>query len=117
MSYYIFRTMIVPRDKVVQAREIAVALAPTGGSGMWTTGLSPTGENPATYFISTGAVGEEFAGCLSDANTLLAACETVEYVVTLQELEDLLAACDVTEEPPFDAMARLGLTLINDVAE
>ena len=117
MSHYIFRTMIVPRDKAQMARDIAVALAPVGGAGMWTTGLSPTGQNPATHFISTGAVGSEFAGCLSDANILLAACESVEYATTLQDLEDLLAACDVTEEPPFDAMARLGLTLINEVAE
>ena len=57
----IFRTLIVKAADAPLAREIAVTLSPSGGSNMWVQGLSPTGEPPATHYVSTGLIGPDFA--------------------------------------------------------
>lgn len=87
---YIFRTMIVPASEQVLAQEIAAEYP--GGEGMFTTACSPTGLLPATDYISSG------------------------YVTT--DIVDALAAGlvdeDITEEPPFVALDRLGLQLVSE---
>ena len=87
---YIFRTMIVPASEQVLAQEIAAEYP--GGEGMLTTACSPTGLLPATDYISSG------------------------YVTT--DIVDALAAGlvdeDITEEPPFVALDRLGLKLVSE---
>lgn len=87
---YIFRTMIVPAAEQAEAQAIAAAYP--GGEGMFTTACSPTGLLPATDYISSG------------------------YVTT--DIVDALAAGlvdeDITEEPPFVALDRLGLKLVSE---
>ena len=127
----IFRTLILPATVTPLAQEIAATLSP-GGVGMWTTGLSPTGAEPATHFISTGFIPPEFAYMVpeqfweqdetgawvetgstpGDPVAVYEACTAAGMTVTLEEIEAVYAVADVTEQEPFVAMGRMGLVLV-----
>ena len=127
----IFRTLVLPANVTPLAQEIAATLSP-GGVGMWTTGLSPTGAEPATHFISTGFIPPEFAHMVpeqfweqdetgawvqtgstpGDPVAVYEACTAAGMTVTLEEIEAVYAVADVTEQEPFVAMGRLGLVLV-----
>ena len=129
----IFRTLILPADVTPLAQEIAATLSP-GGVGMWTTGLSPTGAEPATHFISTGFIPPEFAYMVpeqfwtqdetgawvqtgstpGDPVAVYEACTAAGMTVTLEEIEAVYAVADVTEQEPFVAMGRMGLVLVSE---
>ena len=49
MTTWTHRTIIVPDAVVIPARMACEALAGSGGSGMYSVPLSPTGELPATH--------------------------------------------------------------------
>ena len=128
---YTFRTFVTPAAHADLARALC-ALEP-GGAGMFTTGLSATGSEPATHYVSTGLV----PGALGAASPLevweeedgewwkvgydpgrpdavVAAAQAANPPVpcTLAEVEMLFAVSDVTEQDPFIAFARLGLSLV-----
>lgn len=129
---YIFRTLIVPAANVDLARAIATSFGP-GGEGMWTTPLSASGLDPATHYISTGYVPPEYGYLVplqvwaldEEGGWVLVGSEPGEpvavytaataqgVVCTQADVDALFAAADVTEQEPFTAMDRLGLTLIN----
>jgi len=129
----IFRTLILPADVTPLAQEIAATLSP-GGAGMWTTGLSATGEEPATHFISTGFIPPEFAHMVpeqfweqdetgawvqtgstpGDPVAVYEACTAAGMTVTLEQVEAIFAVADVTEQEPFVAMGRMGLVLVSE---
>lgn len=129
---YIFRTLIVPAANVSLARDIATSFGPSG-DGMWTTPLSASGLDPATHYISTGGVSPEYGYLVplqvwalnEEGNWVLVGSEpgdpvavytaaTAQGVVCTQDdVDALFAAADVTEQEPFVAMGRLGLTIIN----
>ncbi len=77
----IFQTIIVDAASAASAR--AQAAQYPGGSGMFVTGLSASGLEPATHFISSG---------IMPAMTITGA--------------------DVSSEPPFTALARKGLKIV-----
>lgn len=128
-----FRTLILPANVTPLAQEIAATLSP-GGAGMWTTGLSATGAEPATHFISTGFIPPEFAHMVpeqfweqdktgawvqtgSEPGNPVAvyeACTAAGMTVTLAQVEAIFAVADVTEQEPFVAMGRLGLVIAQD---
>lgn len=136
MTTWAFRTMIVPSDYQQFSSTLASTLGGLAGEDMFVVDLSATGLDPATNYVSTGYIGAEFAALLpldtyttkidpvtgqpvvvhthKDGNpemiVELAADAGLE--VTLQEVEDALNAMDCTEQPPFDAFARLGLSLV-----
>lgn len=127
-----FRTLIVTADDAPLARSIA-ALSP-GGEGMWVTGLSPSGEEPATHYVSTGLIPPNFAAVCpeqvyeqdEDGNWVLvsstpgnpaavfAMCEQAEMSVTLAEIEAVFQSSDVTAQEPFVAFGRLGLAIVQE---
>jgi len=80
----IFATIIVTADKAEQARTIAAEIP--GGEGMLTAGLSATGAEPATHYISSGTMPQEI----------------VEAVAGLAEVSEL---------QPSEAMASAGFVL------
>lgn len=80
----IFATIIVPAAQAQAAREAAATIP--GGEGMLTAGLSSTGQEPATHFISSGTMPQEI----------------VEAVADLAEVSELL---------PLEALQASGLTL------
>ncbi len=79
---------------------------------MWTTGLSATGAEPATHFISSGMIGKEFTDVIVDAEAMFAAAQEEDSSITLAQCEYILGLADVSEEPAFTAIKRLGLKLI-----
>ena len=128
---YTFRTFIVPAAVVDMARAMCVGLAGPAGDGMFTTELSATGSAPATHFVSSGPISDEMAALLplttvtqdADGNAIVSTAPgdpayVVELAaqagitVTVEQVAGLLAAVDVSEQAPFEAMARLGLKLV-----
>lgn len=129
-----FRTMIVPDSIMVTVRQLADSFGPAA-SGMWVRGCSPTGNLPATHWISSGGIGEEFAAVLplttvtpameldaapvitvtpanTDAFLELCASMGVTDPPAIAQLQAIFAAVDVSEQEPFAAMARLEIKLI-----
>ena len=128
----IFRTLIVPTAYVELARQIAASFGP-GGVGMWTTPLSADGKDPATYYISSGYAPPEYGYLVpcqtweqtidgawvmtgsepGDPVAVYTAATAQGVVCTQADVDALFAVADVTEQEPFTAMGRLGLTIIN----
>ena len=106
---WIFRTIIVPDAVVVHARMACEALAGAGGSGMYSVPLSPTGELPATHWISSGLIEQEFADLLADPELLSAVAG--QSGLDPAPLLAAVAVADITDEPADVALARLGLQL------
>lgn len=86
----IFRTIIVTAAEQAEAQAIAAEYP--GGEGMFTTACSPTGALPATDYISSGMMDEQIVEALGTS----------------------LADEDISEEPPFVALDRLGLQLVSE---
>lgn len=130
----IFRTLIVPAADAPLARQIALTLSPVGGSGMWLAGLSPSGQEPATHFVSTGLIGPDFAALVpctfwatdedgdwivtgsepGNASLVVLACAAVDPPLQLTEAEvqGIMDRADISEQEPFVAYSRMGLQLI-----
>lgn len=125
MNTWAFRTLIVPTDYRELASSLAFALGGTAGEDMFTTGLSASGESPATHYVSTGYIGAEFASMLplydpatgerTDGNPVLVTqlANDAGLTVTEQQVQDLFTASDITEQEPFAAFARLDLQIVN----
>jgi hypothetical protein len=114
------RNIIVPAAVVEQARTLCAALAGSGGEDMFTAPLSATGELPATHYISSGLIWNEFAEMLP-----LDVLETSERVtgnteavvetypeVSLTDINNLLKLVVVTEGDPFVTLEKLQLQLV-----
>jgi hypothetical protein len=130
----IFRTLIVPAADAPLARQIALTLSPVGGSGMWTTGLSASGQEPATHFVSTGLIGPDFAMLVpctfwavdesgdwvvtgsepGNASLVVLACGAVDppLALTEKQVQGIMDRADISEQEPFVAFSRMGLKLI-----
>lgn len=128
----VYRNMLVTDANVQVARGIAVGISPVGGANMWVVPFSPTGELPATHWFSSGYIGPEWEvlmplqtyardengdWVLADSypgqpQELFAACQQYGVQVTQQQIDDLFATSDVTTQEPAEALARMGLKLI-----
>lgn len=126
-----FRTIIIPASVAVNARNLCKGLAPGSGDGMFLTGLSATGNEPATHFISSGTISDEMAALLP-CKTVTKDAEGLDVITTSPGLPDavpalaltagitttkakivaLYGAIDVSDQGAFEAMARLGLQMV-----
>lgn len=120
---WINRTMIVPAEHVDLARALAEGISGPAGAGMWTTGLSADGTEPATHYISAGLIESQFADLLpltvydSQENATTTSGQAV-YVaenaqIQLEIVESLLESVTVTDEDPLITMTRMNLRLIS----
>lgn len=107
---WIHRTIIVPDVVVATARMACEGLAGEGGSGMYTTPLSPTGDLPATHWISSGLIEQSFADLLANPDALTAVA--TQAGIDPGPLVAIVATADITDEPAEEALNRLGLKLI-----
>lgn len=127
-----FATLIVTAADAPTSRAIAAAFGP-GGVGMWTCPLSASGLDPATHYISTGYIPADFVsmcpmatwGLDEDGNLVqtdfypgdVAAvygfCQQSELPYTLAEIEGVFSRSDVSQQQPFVALGRMGLTIVN----
>lgn len=140
-----FRTMLVRAADAPLARQLAAGIDPAHSSGMWTTALaSASAPTVPTHYISTGFVSEAFAGVLPlatwayeqpdpeqpgtwtrtayESGNPAAVVESAgkvdpPIVVSVEEVEALFVASDVTTEDPWVALGRLGLVLAQDETE
>lgn len=132
MTIYTNLTIILPAATQALAQGLCVAAAGEAAAGMFTTGLSPTGEAPATHFISSGAIETQLADILpvatitvvegvetltpaaGDLDAVLGLASAAGVPVDLATVEGLFAALDVSEQSPFTAMERLGLQIVEE---
>ena len=132
MSEYTYRTIIVPAAFQSLAQGLCEAIAEgDAGKGMFTTGLSASGEFPATHYISSGHIEQQFADILPlttvnqdgeglpDIYTRPGNVEAVEamaaqagFTLPPGTIAALFDAIDVTALGPLAAMARLGLVMV-----
>ena len=121
---WVHRCMIVPVEHVDLARSLCATLAGDGGSGMFTTPLSTDGSFPATHYISSGLIESDFSDLLplielpADADPvihpgqpdlIIQMATTQGMGVTVDKVQALLAASDVSDDSADVAIARLGL--------
>ena len=128
----VFRTFVCPAAHADLARALCALEA--GGAGMFTTGLSADGTEPATHFVSTGqvpgplgmaapcAVWEQDAeGAWVEVSrepgnpaAVYAAAQAADPPVacTLADIEALFVASDITAQDPVTACGRLGLRIV-----
>ena len=128
--------MVVPAEYQPLAAELCGICAGTIGEGMFVVGLSPTGEAPATAYVSSGYVSEGFAFVLpldtyttetdpvtgepvvvhthkdGDPQAVVDLATKNGFVVTVEQVAAIMNAMDCTEQEPFTAFARLGLQLV-----
>lgn len=130
MSTYTHRTIIVPAAFQQLAQALCCCSAQgDAGKGMFTTGLSSTGTEPATHYISSGYIATEFGDLLplttfdeegqpttrpGDVATVEAIADQAGITLPAGTIAALFAAIDVTELDPWVAMARLGLKLTQE---
>lgn len=103
-------TIRVPASIAPQCRAMAQAIAGDAARDLWITGLSATGAEPATHYVSSGAVGDDMLAYLTDPAALSAATG-----LPLVEAEALIGMVDVVplaEEDPFESFARWGQQLV-----
>lgn len=134
MSEYTHRTIIVPAAFQQLAQGLCEAAAEgDAGTGMFTTALSATGALPATHYISSGYIFDDFAALLplttvepstedGEPDAVTERPGNVAFVewlaaqagITLPPgtIAALFDAIDVTELGPWAAMARLGLVMV-----
>lgn len=141
-----YRNMIVTAADAPLARSLAAGIDPAHSSGMWTTALaSASAPTVPTHYISTGFVAEAFAAVLplatwayeqpdpeqpgtwtrtayepGDAAAVVAESAgkaDPPIVVTVEQVEALFLASDVTTEDPWVALGRLGLVLAQEETE
>jgi len=125
------RTIIVPANKQALSQALTVGLAGSAGDGMFVVGLSATGKAPATHFISSGPISTEMAALLpcktvtqdKDGKAVVTTAPGMPEAVpalatkagistTKTKITALYASIDVSDQPPFEAMARLGLQMV-----
>ena len=126
-----FRTFLIPSAHVQLARDLASAISPENASGMFTTAL--TDGQSVTHYISTGIVSDAFAQPLPlttwaqdeegnwvqvshwpgmpEAIAQMAAQLDPPFNVTAAQIAAAFDASDISEQEPFVAMARMGLSL------
>ncbi len=64
------RTIIIPASVQPNARALCKGLAGVPGDGMFVTGLSATGQAPATHYISSGPISEGMAALVVGGRSL-----------------------------------------------
>ena len=128
-----FRTLIIPSAHVQLARDLAAAIDPVGSQGLFMTAL--TNGNQITHYISSGIVSEAFAQPLPltqwaqdeegawvqvshwpgmpEAIAQMAGQLDPPFPLEAAQVAAAFAASDISEQEPFVAMGRMGLSLHN----
>ncbi|MEN6621314.1 MAG: hypothetical protein ABFD50_07185 [Smithella sp.] len=134
MTNWLFRTMIVPDSIVTQVRSLADSFGPVA-QGMWITPLSPTGTMPATHWISSGLIGDDFAAIMPFSHyddseppvwmtddydpAAFVALASANGVIAppVEVITQIMSMVDVSDKEPFTAIARMNLQMIQESIE
>lgn len=124
---YVYLTMTVPAALRDQCNALSFAAAGEAGRDVWSTGLSATGNAPATHYISSGPISDDMAALLpcttvdsegvastspGQPAAVPALAAKAGITTTLEQIKALYASIDVSDQDPFAAMARLGLQIV-----
>lgn len=120
------RTMIVPAALVTTVRDLAATWP--AGSGMWITPLCPVDaeDQTPTHYISTGLIDAEIAAVMpwvdyngeeptqhpGNPEALAQMLHEQHPEASAEQLEGIIAACDISTQEPHTAAERLGLRLL-----
>jgi hypothetical protein len=120
------RTMIVPAALAPTVRDLAATWE--AGGNMFITPLCPIDaeDETPTHYISTGLIdadiaavmpwteynGEEPVQHAGDPEALAAMLHEQHPDVTPEQLEGIIAACDISTQEPYVAAARMGLRIL-----
>jgi hypothetical protein len=119
-----FRTMIVPSELVEVVRSLADTFP--AGTGMFITPLCPIDAEDVTHYISTGLIDAEIAAVMpwtdyngeeevlyaGDPEALAAMLHEQHPEATPEQLEGIIAACDISTQEPHTAANRMGLKIL-----
>lgn len=114
---WVHKTIVVADSVVDQARSSCEQLAGSGGAGMFATALSADGNEPATHWISSGLILQDFATMLENPAMVYTAAEQAGIELPAGSIEALLSQCDISDEPAEVAFERLGLQLVREAVE
>ena len=106
------KTIVVADAVVNQARSLCEQLAGTGGAGMFATALSADGTLPASHWISSGLILQDFATMLENPAIVYTAAEQAGIELPVGSTEALLSMCDISGEQAETTLARLGLQYV-----
>jgi len=124
------RSIIIPASLQAKAQGLTKGLAGTAGDGMFTTGLSATGNAPATHYVSSGPISDDMAALLPCTSVSVvdgkdvvttapgqpaavpALAAKAGITTTLAAINALYSSIDVSDQEPFAAMARVGLQIV-----
>ena len=126
---WVRRCFIVTAANLAYVKSLCPSLAGPEYAGMWPSAISPTGVIPATHYIEEGcwkdtmmallpfstvnAVGVKTLQTPGNAAFVAAAATANGMPTTTLIVQAMFDASDITDQPPFVAMARLGLQIIN----
>lgn len=120
---WLHRTMIVPAALAPTVRDLAATWA--GGVGMFITPLCPVDAEDVTHYISTGLIDADIAAVMpwteygeeevlhpGNPEALAAMLHERHPEASAEQLEGIIAACDISTQEPHTAADRLGLRLL-----
>ena len=112
------RTIIVTTECAPTARMLCEMLAGAGGSGMFQTALSADGTEPATHYVSSGPIEQQFADVLdSGAENIHTVVLQAGIEISLEAVQHIMACADISEDAAEVAFERLGLQIVAEVVE
>lgn len=115
---WVHKTIVVADAVVEQARSLCEQLAGSGGAGMFAAALSADGAEPASHWVSSGAILQDFAQMLENPAMVYAAAEQAGIELPEGSVEALLSHCDISDEQAETTLARLGLQyVVEDVSD
>ena len=107
------RTIIVTTECAPTARMLCEMLAGAGGSSMFQTALSADGTEPATHYVSSGPIEQQFADLLdSGAENIHAVVTQAGIEISLESVQQIMACADISDDPAEVAFDRIGLVLL-----
>lgn len=115
MTAYVFGTCIVTAAVAANLKDMSRRLDKAHCAGMFTTGLSATGQTPITHYISTGAIPQVYAQTLNSDTLLYTRAKKAweddgdVFPFTQAQVTNAHSKCDFSTDDPFIAMARMGL--------
>ena len=104
-----YRTMIVPAAIRNQAVDLCASIAGEAGSNMFDAPLSFTGMLPATHYISSGLISQEFADMLGSADAIQSAALAANINIDRSTINMILLASHVDERPAGVVLSELDL--------
>lgn len=128
-------TVIVTAAVAVNLRELSRRMGKVDLDGMFTTGLSATGNLPATHYISSGLIRPNYLNAITNSTRLRTVAKAAweadgdVFPFTLAQVSNALGNCTVSDgtrevtvdgvtstvaEGPHELIARLGLKIISE---